>query len=299
MPIARYKNGNTTVTIDLTDGTRWMETEDDDFKLDFPVSIDVNIGNRCDGSCPFCYINASHDGINADLMHQFWVHTLHPYTEIAINGNSVDHPQLEAFLRQLADKRVIANMTVNQIHFERKEQLIRRLIDDGLVNGLGISLRKATPEFVAKVKTIPNAVIHTINGILTAEDLETLRDNDLKLLILGYKHLGRGVGYSEENDLLLKARQKYLYDVLPTLPDHFKVISFDNLALEQLDVRRILTDGEWAEFYQGDEGSLSMYIDLVSGKFGVSSLCSEAEMHPIMDSIEEMFKVVKKESGND
>ena len=296
MPIARYKNGNTTVKIDLLDGTRVMETEDDDFNLDFPVSMDLNIGNKCDGGCPFCYINASPDGINADLMHQPWLDTVHPYTEIAINGNSVDHPQLVPFLTELAKRHIIANMTVNQIHFERKEELVRDLIDKGLIKGLGISLRKATTEFVEKVKTIPNAVIHTINGILTAEDLEKLRDNDLKLLILGYKHLGRGLTYSFENEVVLEARQKYLYDVLPTLPDHFKVVSFDNLALEQLDVMRILTDGEWDEFYQGDEGTLSMYIDLVSGKFGVSSLCSEAEMHPIMGSVEEMFKVVREES---
>lgn len=299
MPRAKYKNGNAVVTIDLNTGTRKMETKDDEFKFEFPVSLDLNIGNKCDGGCEFCYISASPNGIDADLLNLPWLDSIHPYTEIAINGNSVDHPQLVPFLEELKRRRICANMTVNQLHFERKEKLIRELIDKGLVKGLGISLRKATPEFVAKVKTIPTAVIHTINGILTAEDLEILRDNNLKMLILGYKNLGRGVTYSMKNDVNMLARMRYLYTVLPTLPNHFKVISFDNLALEQLDVKRLLTEEEWERFYQGDEGTCSMYIDLVTGKFGVSSLCDATEMFPIMDDIRDMFKVVKEVSRND
>lgn len=45
-----------------------------------------------------------------------------------------------------------------------------------------------------------------------------------------------------------------------------------------------------------DEGTSSMYIDLVTKKYGVSSLCKSSEMYPLMDNIIDMFKVVKENS---
>jgi len=290
---AVYKNGNSVCKINLDNGTKIRETDDDEFNLDFPESIDLSIGDQCDGGCQFCYINASPNGVNAELLENKFLKTVRPFTELAVNGNSLQHPQLTKFLRQMKERKVICNITVNQLHFEREQSKIAFLAEHELVNGIGVSLRKPTSEFIKMVKRYPNAVIHAINGILSASDLEALRDHDLKLLILGYKNLGRGVEYKTENDLLIKSRQQYLYDVLDTLPNHFKVISFDNLAIEQLNVKRILTPEQWERFYMGDEGTSSMYIDLVSGKFGVSSLCNEEEMHPILDSVDDMFRVVK------
>ena len=288
-----YRNGNSITRINLEDGTKIRETKDDEFNLDFPESIDLNIGSKCDGGCKFCYINASPNGIDADLMNVPFIDTLHPYTECAINGNSIDHPQLIPFLEKLKSKKIIANITVNQIHFERKEDIIKDLVEKDLIKGIGISLREPTPEFIKRVKKYSNAVLHVINGIFSAQDIEATRDQGLKILILGYKNLGRGVDYKEKNDYLIKARQKYLYDVLETLPNHYKCVSFDNLALEQLDVKRILTPEEWDEIFMGEEGTSSMFIDLVTKKFGISSLASEDEMMPMLDNIRDMFQIVK------
>ena len=293
MPLARYKNGNSVITIDLNNGTKERFTEDNEFDLKFPESIDLNIGIRCDGGCKYCYINATPNGTDADLMNLPWLSTVRPYTEMAINGNSVDHPQLISFLMRLKKQNILANITVNQIHFERKEHLIKALIDADLVKGIGISLRKPTQEFINRVKKYPNAVIHTIIGILTPEDIEELMDNNLKILILGYKDLGRGVDYKTNHLVEWQRNKDYLYTVLTDLVERTNVCSFDNLAIEQLDVRRLLTNEQWDEFYMGDEGTASMYVDLVTQKFGVSSLCSEDEMYPMMDDITEMFKVVK------
>lgn len=297
MAWAVYKNGNSITRINLEDGTKIRQTVKDKFNLDFPESMDLNIGNKCDGGCPFCYINASPNGINAELLDVPFVDTLHPYTECAINGNSVDHPQLIPFLEKLYKKRVIANLTVNQIHFERKEELIDSLISKKLIKGLGISLKDPTHDFIRKVQKYPNVVIHVINGVVTPAQIEALKDNDLKLLILGYKTKGRGVDYSIQNYGDVKENSRWLYDSLPNLVNHFKVMSFDNLALAQLNVKRIVSDEEFDELFQGEEGSCSMFIDLVTGKFGVSSLCEESEMHPIMDNVDDMFAVVKKDAG--
>lgn len=50
------------------------------------------------------------------------------------------------------------NMTVNQIHFEKKQELIRRLVDEKLIYGLGVSLVNPTKRFIELIKQYPNAV---------------------------------------------------------------------------------------------------------------------------------------------
>lgn len=296
MPRYIYRNGNSTVIINSVNGTKERITEDDDFDLEFPETIDINCTTFCTGGCPFCYAECSVNGKHAELMGQKFIDTLHPYTEVALQVNDLTHPELIDFLQKLKKRKIFANITVNQIHFQQKEEFIKRLVDADLVKGIGISLMNPTQDFIRKVKKYPNAVIHTINGIIKASDIEALRDHDLKVLILGYKNKGRGVQYFSDNEVNIVARQRYLYDILPTLPSHFDVLSFDNLALEQLDVKRILSPQQWEEIYLGDEGTSSMFVDLVSGKFGVSSLCVENEMHPLLDNIKDMFQIVKKDA---
>lgn len=291
-----YKNGNSICRINLDNGTKIRETKDDYWDLAFPESLDLNIGNRCDGGCPFCYINATPNGIDAELLNVPFIDTLHPYTEVAINGNSVDHPQLIPFLEKLKNHKIIANITVNQKHFERNLDLIKKLVDDKLVYGIGISLVHPTPKFISQVKMFDNAVIHVINGVITPEQFETLADNDLKILILGYKNLGRGNKYMSDNLEDVIERMNYTYNHLSELIPRFKVVSFDNLSIDQLDVKRVLSDDEWNKFYMGDEGTASMFVDLVTGKFGISSLCDESEMMPILDNIENMFEVIKRKT---
>jgi hypothetical protein len=293
-----YKNGNSICKINLKDGTKIRETNDDFWDLEFPESIYIACTSYCDGGCPFCYANCSTDGKHAELMNVKFIDTLHPYTEVALQMNDLSHPQLIPFLKKLRDQKILANITVNQKHFERHEDLLWELYSDELVKGIGISLVNPTNHFIASVQKFPTAVIHTINGILTKEDVEKMSDFGLKILILGYKNLGRGVSYNKHYYQNITDNQIWLNDHLAELPNHFKVVSFDNLAIEQLNVRRILSDEEWDSFYLGDEGTASMYVDLVTGKFGVSSLCKESEMMPIMPDIKDMFAIVKQTQIN-
>lgn len=71
----------------------------------------------------------------------------------------------------------------------------------------------------------------------------------------------------------------------------FKVVSFDNLAITQLKPERFLTPAEYDEFYMGDDGQFTMFIDLVEGRFARNS--TSEERFELTDSIDEMFKVVK------
>lgn len=291
--IGRYKNGNYNVTI-LNDGTKIRETEEDNFIPSFAENCDCKITDKCDGGCPFCYEGCTPDGKHGDILNYKFLDTLHPYTELAINGNDMSHPDLVPFLEKLKEKNIIANVTVNQIHFERHQDMIRDLVNKGLIYGLGISLKEPTEEFISLVKTYPNAVIHVINGILSDSDVKKLSDNNLKMLILGYKQLRRGEDWYDKDYENIIAKQNWLKDNLEEMLKHFKVISFDNLAITQLDVKRLVNDEQWEEFYMGDDGNYTFYIDMVDGTFGKNSLATER--YPIMDSIDEMFQKILEES---
>ena len=288
-----YKNGNYTVKINTRNGTKIRETEDDDFRPEFAENVDVMTSTVCDHGCAFCYAECSKDGKHANLMDWKFLDTLHPYTEMALNLNWPMPPNFIEFLEKLKSKNVIANITVNQDHFEKHSEFIKSLIDQKLIYGMGISLVEATDNFIDLIKQFPTAIIHTINGVTKPADLEELADHGLKILILGYKDTGRGVEYHENKKNTIATNQQWMYDNLQWLTNHFNVVSFDNLALEQLDVKRILTEEEWNEFYMGDDGSATFAINLVDGVFSRNSL--EKKTYPIMDNIDDMFNVIRKE----
>lgn len=299
--IAKYQNGNVTVTIDLNDGTKIRETPDDEFKPDFAECCDVHISDCCDNGCEFCYAGCTKDGKYGDLLSWEFLNHLHPYTEMAINIQAPISPDLILFLVNMKKQKVIVNATVNQNHFMRDgfRSFLKKCVDEELIHGIGISLVNPTDDFIEKLREFPNAVIHVINGIVTTEQLHRLAYRGLKLLILGYKDIGRGATYIEnpEQKHLVRNRKGFLYWNLKFILDEnwFDVVAFDNLALGQLNLKRFLTEEEWAEFYMGDDGTSTFFINLVDGTFGKNSLTTKEQRIPIGDkSIDEMFREVRK-----
>ena len=113
------------------------------------------------------------------------------------------------------------------------------------------------------------------------------------MLILGYKQLRRGVDWYDTDHENIVVRQMWLYENLEELLNHFTVVSFDNLAIEQLDVKRLMTNEEWEEFYMGDDSEFTYFIDMVEGKFSKNSLSPLDERYDILDSIDEMFEKIR------
>lgn len=295
--LGRYRNGNYVTTI-LSDGTRIRETNDDEFIPDHAENMDIKITNCCSMSCPFCHEGSTKDGKHGDILNEKFIETLHPFQECAIGGgNILEHPDLIPFLEKLKEKKVIANITVNQIHFEKEQELIKKLVDEKLIYGLGVSLVKPTDKFINLIKQYPNAVVHVINGVLKPSDVEALENNNLKMLILGYKLLRRGDDFYSEDHENIVVKQNWLYENLADIIEKFKVVSFDNLAIDQLNVRRLMSDDEWNEFYMGDDGNFTYYIDMVERKFARSSTASFDKRYDLLDSVDDMFKKIVSEVG--
>lgn len=297
--IVKYKNGNTYTTL-YNDGTKEHFTKDDDFKFDFAESCDIQISQCCDNGCEWCYYGCSPTGKHGKLTGWKFFETMHPYTEIAINLQSPVPPEIIPFLTEMCNRNVIVNITVNQNHFmdDSMLALICHLERHGLIKGIGVSLTNPRQDdFLNTIKEFPNAVIHVIAGITPWEDIQYLMGHGLKLLILGYKKTGRGKKYYDGMFIPIITQMKYLEGGLDEVINGFKVVSFDNLAIEQLHLKDRLSDKEWETFYGGDDGTVTFFIDLVKGVFAKSSLSPIT--YPIGDkTIDEMFEIVRNEVAN-
>ena len=117
------------------------------------------------------------------------------------------------------------------------------------------------------MKQFPNGVVHVINGI---HYLRPLAYNDIKILILGYKNIGRG-------RKLYHTNVGYAIDELPPHARDFSRVRLHNLAIQQLKPQRFVSEEYWETCYMGDDGangeltSASMYIDLVENEFAKNS----------------------------
>lgn len=292
--LGRYKNGNYIVTI-LNDGTKVRYNDLDFFEPEKPESMDLKITNQCNMNCAMCHENSTHDGKHGDIMNLAFIDTLLPYTEIAIGGgNPLAHPDLVLFLEKLKERKLIPNMTVNQFHFMDNLDFIQELVDKKLIYGLGVSLVSVNNQFVDTISKFPNAVIHVINGMVRPAELTLLANKNLKILILGYKEFRRGKAlYEHQNDEIERLKSEF-YDALPSIVDHewFDVVSFDNLAIKQLNPKRLMNDEEWEQFYMGDDGSFTMYVDAVNQEFAKSS--TSTERFPVENDIKTMFNKVRE-----
>ena len=293
MSFVKVKNGNYIMFIDLETGTKIRKNNLDCFIPEKPESMDIKITNKCDMGCAFCHENSTADGLHGDIMSLKFIETLLPYTELALGGgNPLTHPDLVPFLEKCKSLKLIPSMTINQVHFMKPEyaELIDKLVSEKLIYGLGISLTRATDEFIAKVKKYPNAVIHIINGVQPLTEVRKLYNQNLKVLILGYKMFRRGIEYFSE--AVDSAKTEY-YAELANMTKRFDVVSFDNLALNQLEVKRLLTDDEWNEFFMGNDGSHTMYIDCINKQYARSSTAPIEDRRELLNDIKPMFDYIR------
>jgi organic radical activating enzyme len=266
--LASYQNGNTFVKI-FEDGSKVREFEGEP-KPEFPESIDLKITDFCDMGCAFCHEQSTKAGKEADIDFLLGlVDGLPAGVELAIGGgNPLSHPRLEEFLVKLKGRGIIANITINQGHLKSYKEKIDNLIKCDLVKGVGVSLTKSSFDVEFLPKT-PNLVFHIIAGIQEPEIIGRLIETlgEPKVLVLGYKEYGFGKNFFNSSvETKIKAWRK-------TLPKYLEkcLISFDNLAIKQMEVRKLFTSEGWNRFYMGDDGKFTMYIDGVSKTYAISS----------------------------
>jgi len=289
--LGEYKNGNYITKI-YDDGTRIRQTECDEFIPEFPESIDLNISDLCENECPFCYANHTKNGKQADLT-QDYLFTMKPYTEIAINLNTKFclHENFLQFLEKQKENNVIVNGTVNVRDFKENYVFLRHLSRENLLHGIGVSVGNdhVEKEDIMMLNSLPNTVFHIVNRVVDLNTLTHLMSEpNLKVLILGYKERGRG-------ELLnpMRLGGVPLNSYIEALHDTFRVVSYDNLALEQLSPQQYLSSREFEVCYQGDEGKFSFYIDAVKNRIAVSSNTDKTFVLDPEMTIQAMFRSIQ------
>ena len=288
--IAQYTNGNYDVAL-FDDGTKIRRNDLDNLTPSFAESNDITITTKCNGGCKYCYLGCNEQGQHADLNQPFF-DTLHPGQEIALNANDLSHPDLENFLERMKKQGVICNLTINQRHLKEHLQTLKDWQDRKLIWGIGISLINSKDD-ILWTNGLKNTVVHCIDGLITKDDMKNLSNHNISLLILGYKVLGRGIDYYNENKQTIQANIDYLQDIVAIYGNSFRVIAFDNLALEHLKLHTKIPKEQWELNYMGDEGSYTFFIDAVNKKFAVSSLAEEQYDYTPDMTVDDMFRFVQ------
>ena len=292
--IGEYKNGNCAVKI-YENGTKVRYTDDDEFYPEFAESLDVRITSRCGQGCAWCYEGNKPNGVDADLLGDEYidlVDSFHPFTEVAIGGNDLNHPQLDGFLNLMRIKQVIVNVTVSQSQCITNLEKLAKLQEYGLIRGVGVSLEHPNDELFSALKTLRHVVVHVVYGLASKSDIESLSNNGVVLLVLGYKKKGRGTTYFAKHQDEIAKNQKYLLKSLPKLKEGFNAVCFDNLAVKQLSLKKLVGEKEWEMSYMGNDGEFSFYIDLVKGEYGKSSTSTSMKKINGMN-VDQMFESFK------
>mgnify|MGYP003587208266 CR=1 FL=1 len=281
MILKQYINGNTLVTL-YDNGTREAFTEDDEFRLEYPLNIDIRLSSYCPygknpktnkAICSFCHESALADPSlkNTDLSLLKQRLSEIPKEiglELAVGINYLGTENTE-FLRWVRERDMVVNVTINSLSLsESSVQLVRELLDTKVIQGLGVSYRPNV-ELPRAIVEHPNTVVHVIAGIDNIIDVHKLYKQGVKkILILGEKDFG----YNKGNVNLMSESHYSWRKLLPKLLNVFEIVSFDNLALEQLDIKNTLDIKNWDTFYQGE---YSFYINAVTNSYSPSSRSSD------------------------
>lgn len=291
----KVKNGNSYVSL-FENGTRIVETIDpneDRLELDQPLSLDINISNRCSNGCPYCYAGNTPIGKVADLLGMNYLDGVSGI-EIAIN---IQYPlpyDFRPWLSKMKDQNIIVNGTINQLDFERDIDTLYEIEDLkylGLLHGIGVSYREYNEELYKLIKDRlgNDVVIHVIVGITPINDIIRLLDKGFKVLILGYKQKNRGINYFAKVNI-----ENFEKNVHKILDKPFKsVVAFDTAGLKQLKIKEKISDETWDRSYQGDEGTISFYIDAVNKTFNTDSHTNNPAYNIDSLSLKEMFDIIK------
>lgn len=268
-----YTNGNATIQIQ-NDGTRIIEYQDK-LNLEYPLNLDIRVSTGCSFASTickdFCHESAVTNGkdCNYEIL-KSKLEDLPKGIELAIGCNTFTE-DLYRFLDWCQYKQFICNLTINQGHLQRDSNYLGQAIMNDYVKGLGISYRNSIKWNVHQFfLDYPNTVFHVIAGIDTFKDVENLASKGVKkILVLGEKDFGYNATKVDLNSI---NHRKWFWWI-SKLFKKFEVVSFDNLALEQLQIRRFFSDESWNTFNQGE---YSFYIDAANEVFKPSSRSSDS-----------------------
>ena len=288
-----------------------------ELKPKYPESIDIKITSCCEANCPYCHEDSSPPPkckhCDFDVFRRVIWEISGKTLEVALGGgNPLLHPDFFKIFKLAHEYHVIANFTVRdsawlnflQTITEDQYKLLTKydygigisVSDISTVRELILQSLKLREKFENRKDwywyNIPfNYTFHLINRIhsfgFIKRLVKLLREFYYKpiILILGYKPIGRGKSYKNlKKDLNPKKLLKL-----------DAIITFDDLAIQQLNLKRFIKPENWSKYYAGRDGEYTMYLDLVELKFASSSASEKRHDMNKFSTVRDMFNFVRKE----
>lgn len=244
----------------------------------YPEQVEIKITNKCSGNCHFCSENSNKDGGHADvsrilrLLRSVAGHT----AEVCFGGgNPFEYPHLGWLCSCAMNLNILPAVTAKDTHFLDYKHLAKLL---PCKTAFGVSM--SDPIFTAEVLREfrhhhGDIAVHVINGIHTMEQLQGLinvleelgwssEDRDdlfVRIVVLGFKRKGRAKKLEFQNTIDVEQ-----------LMSMFPFVSFDTLAIKQLNIKDKIDSKLWDAYYQGKETEYSLYYDAVTNQFKTSSV---------------------------
>lgn len=284
-----YINGNYYVSLS-EDGTKIYRSLriGEDLVSRFPDSIDLKVTNKCSIGCSFCHESSNPLGKSFNVDKTIKVLDSLPKVgiEVAIGGGDITEDSsfsdLLRLLNWMTKNKFVPRLTINSKSLKNlTENKLRDLY--GYTESYGISINNIQ-EYYDAVNYIKNSVIwyrynvvyHIIAGIFPIEDIKILlstNDNSniyKRILILGYKNFGRAFGNPPKYELS-EWEKEIKSSISSAKGNRDLIIGFDNLAIDQLNIKELFSEREWKKKYMGNEFTHSMYVDAVSEEFAPTS----------------------------
>lgn len=206
---------------------------------------DVGINTMCNAECPFCYVSASHKGVNYPDICETWKKWMDTYTErdegiiftdkpfqiaIGSTGEPTIHPDFCKFLETVYNTNVVPNYTTNGITIAKDDELSKQILEATrkFVGGVAVSFgnkslrqyaEKAIDKLIAEGDTNIN-IHHIISDKESVDEFvrvwEKYGDNILYHVLLPLMPSGRsteGIGEGVFEYLEEKIREKDIKNV--------------------------------------------------------------------------------------
>ena len=289
-----YINGNYLVKLDTNNYTLEKRPlrRGESFIPSFPDSIDIKLTNKCNIGCPFCHESSVPDGktFNPDHLKKLLSELPSVGIELAFGGGDVLEikDELKDIVNWSKHNGFYPRITINYKDIVRDSSTINMIINLFIPIGISInSLNKSVLDDIntlddASITFIPAIVYHIIIGVLPVDDLKTMLFSPdfegKRILILGFKQFGRAKDMNISDSILAEWKnliREYILKFRTSGETPDRTLAFDNLALEQLEMKNYLLSEEWNTLFMGNDFSHSMYIDAVTEEFAPTSRSSE------------------------
>jgi len=238
-----------------------------------PELVDVKITDFCTRGCKYCYQGSGVDGLHADQQDLYRLATVLKELqvfEVAIGGGEPTlHPGFNRFIERLTCLGITPNFSTRNLNWFHVPQN-RELLDK--IGGFALSVDTYSEvEELADVLDMycidhDKASIQVVDKVLSSYDLRsilrTAKDRGIRVTLLGFKGIGRGVDFSN------KCGARWI-DVITNV-ERLPRIGIDTALAQEYQAELNERDvPRW--MYSIHEGAFSMYIDAVGKQAGRSS----------------------------